>query len=142
MQTDQKSIWRFSLFYDIFFKIIFQMLAVVEAPFIFLFESLVKQMFFVIAEAAPHSCSSRKIIWSIPVINVKRNNFINNGQKSWRYFYFPNACCSWSTVHIFIWIFSQTNVLCNCRSSPPQLFFKKDYLIYTRYKCEEEQLHK
>ena len=51
---------------------------------------------------------------------------------------FPNACCNWSTYYIFISIFSQTNVRCNCRSSPPQVLFKKDHLIYTRYKCEEE----
>ena len=51
---------------------------------------------------------------------------------------FPNACCNWSTYYIFISIFSQTNVLCNCRSSPPQMFFKKNHLIYTRYKCEKE----
>ena len=70
------------------FWIIFQILAVIEALIIFLFQSLVKQMFFVIAEAVLHRCSSRKIIWSITVINVKRNNFINNGQMSWRYFYF------------------------------------------------------
>ena len=41
---------RFSLFYDIFFETIFQMLAVTEAPII----SLVKQMFVVIAEAVPY----------------------------------------------------------------------------------------
>ena len=64
------------------------MLAVIEAPVLFLFLSLVKQMFVAIAEAVPHRCSTRKIIWSIPVINVKKNNFINNGQMSWRYFYF------------------------------------------------------
>ena len=51
---------------------------------------------------------------------------------------FPNGCCNWSTYYIFISIFSQTNVRCNCRSSPPQALFKKDHLIYTRYKCEEE----
>ena len=51
---------------------------------------------------------------------------------------FPNACCNWSTYYIFISIFSQTNVCCNCRSSPLQVFFKKNNLIYTRYKCEEE----
>ena len=79
-QTDQKPFWRFSLFYDIFFEIIFQMLAVIETPIISLFESFVKQMFVVIAEAVPRRCSSRKIIWSISVINVKRNNFVNNGQ--------------------------------------------------------------
>ena len=45
---------------------------------------------------------------------------------------FPNACCNWSTYYIFILIFSQTNVLCNCRSSPPQTFFKKNHLIYSR----------
>ena len=55
------------------------MLAVTEALIIFSFQSLVKQMFVVIAKAALHRCSSRKIIWFIPVINVKRNNFINNG---------------------------------------------------------------
>ena len=64
------------------------MLAVTEAPITFLFQSLVKQMFVAIAEAVPHRCSSRKIIWSIPVINVKRNNFKNNGQMSWGYFNF------------------------------------------------------
>ena len=63
------------------------MLAVTEAPIIFLFQSLVKQMLVVNAEAGPHRCSSRKIIWSILVINVKRNNFINNGQMSWGYSY-------------------------------------------------------
>ena len=56
--------------------------AVTEAPIIFLFQSLVKQMFVVIAEAVPHRCSSKKIIWSIAVINVKKNNFVNNGQIS------------------------------------------------------------
>ena len=52
--------------------------------------------------------------------------------------FFPNACCTWSTYYIFVSIFSQTKVRCNCRSSPPQVFFKKDRLIYTCYKCEEE----
>ena len=42
-----------SLFYDIFFEIIFQMLAIIEAPIIFLFQSLVEKIFFVIAEAVP-----------------------------------------------------------------------------------------
>ena len=64
------------------------MVAVTEAPIIFLFQSLVKQMFVVIAEAVPHRCSSRKIIWSTAVITVKRNNFINNRQMLWGYFYF------------------------------------------------------
>ena len=64
------------------------MLPVTEALIIFSFQSLVKQMFVVIAKAALHRCSSRKIIWFIPVINVKRNNFINNGQISWGYSYF------------------------------------------------------
>ena len=41
----------------------------------------------VVAEAVPHRCSSEKIIGSIPVINVKRNN-INSGKMSRRYFYF------------------------------------------------------
>ena len=86
-QTDQKPFWRFSLFYDIFFEIIFQMLAVIETPIISLFESFVKQMFVVIAEAVPRRCSSRKIIWSISVINVKRNNFVNNGQMLWEYYF-------------------------------------------------------
>ena len=40
----------FSLFYDRFFEIIFQILAVIEARIIFSFQSLVKQMFFGIAE--------------------------------------------------------------------------------------------
>ena len=64
------------------------MLAVIEAPIIFLFQSLAKEIFFVIAETVPHRCSSRKIIWSILAINVKSNNFINNGKMSWIYFYF------------------------------------------------------
>ena len=38
------------------------MLAVIEAPIIVLFQSLVKEMFVVITEAVPHKCSSRKII--------------------------------------------------------------------------------
>ena len=42
-----------SLFYDIFLEIIFDMLAVIEAPIIFSFQSLVKKMFFVIAEQSP-----------------------------------------------------------------------------------------
>ena len=51
---------------------------------------------------------------------------------------FPSACCNWSTYYIFVSIFNQTNVCCNFRNTHPQIFFKKDYLIYTRYKCEEE----
>ena len=51
---------------------------------------------------------------------------------------FPNACCNWSTHYIFISTFSQTDVNCNWRSSPSQVFFKKDHLIYSSYKCEEE----
>ena len=70
------------------FQNIFQMLVVTEAPILFLFQSLVKQMFFVIAEAFHHRCFSRKITWSIPIINVNSNNFINNGQMSWRYYNF------------------------------------------------------
>ena len=50
---------------------------------------------------------------------------------------FSNICCNWSTYYIFISIFSQKNVRCNCRSSP-QTFLKKDHLIYNRYKCEDE----
>ena len=42
--------------------------------YIFWFQFFVKQMFVVIAEAVPHRCSC---IWSIPVINVRMNNFIN-----------------------------------------------------------------
>ena len=49
-----------SLFYDIFFEIIFQILAVIEAPMIFSFQSLVKQIFFVITEAVPHRYSTKK----------------------------------------------------------------------------------
>ena len=64
------------------------MLTVIEAPIIFLFQPLVKQMFVVTAEAVPHRWSLRKTIWVITVVNVKRNNFINNGQISWGYFYF------------------------------------------------------
>ena len=40
------------------------MVAVIEAPIIFLFQSLVKQMFVVIAEAVPHRFSSKKIIYT------------------------------------------------------------------------------
>ena len=58
------------------------------STFYIFFQSLVKQMFVVIAEAVPHRCFSRKIIWSMPIINMNRNNFINNGQMSWGYFYF------------------------------------------------------
>ena len=50
----------------------------------------------------------------------------------------PNACCNWSTYSIFISIFSQKSIGCNCRNSLPQVFFRKDHLIYTRHKCEEE----
>ena len=74
-----KNLFECCLYFMIFFEIIFQMLAVIEVPTIFLFQSLVKQMLFVTAEAVPYRCSSRKIIWSIPVIYVKRNNLINNG---------------------------------------------------------------
>ena len=51
---------------------------------------------------------------------------------------FPSACCNWSTYYIFVSIFNQTNVCCSFRNTHPQIFFKKDYLIYIRYKCEEE----
>ena len=50
----------------------------------------------------------------------------------------PNACCNWSTYSIFISIFSQKSIGCNCRNSLPQVLFRKDHLIYTRHKCEEE----
>ena len=66
----------------------FEILAVIETATLFLFQSLVKQMFVVISEVVYHSSSSKKIIWFIPVVNVKRNNFINNGQMSWGYFCF------------------------------------------------------
>ena len=46
----------------IYFSNFPQMLAVIEAPIIFLFQILVKQMFAVIAETVPHRCSSRKIV--------------------------------------------------------------------------------
>ena len=36
----------------------------------------------------PQVCSSRMIIWSTAVINVRSNNFINNRQMSRGYFYF------------------------------------------------------
>ena len=72
-----KPFWRVSLFYGVFLEIISQLFAVIEAPIIFLFQSLAKQMFVVIAEAVPNRCYSKTLIWSIPVINVKRNNFIN-----------------------------------------------------------------
>ena len=51
---------------------------------------------------------------------------------------FRNACCNWSTYYIFVSILSETNVFCNCRSSSPQMFFKKNHLIYTHDKYEEE----
>ena len=38
------------------------MLALIEANILFLFQSLVKQMFVVIAEAVSHKCYSKKII--------------------------------------------------------------------------------
>ena len=46
------------------------MVAVIEAPIIFLFQSLVKQMFFVIAEAVSHRCSSRRIKRSTAIITA------------------------------------------------------------------------
>ena len=76
------------LYFMIYFSNFSQVLAVIEAPILFLFRSLVKQMFVVIVEAVPYRCSSRKIVWSIHVVSVKRNKFINNGQMSWRCFYF------------------------------------------------------
>ena len=45
---------------------------------------------------------------------------------------------NWSTYHIFISIFSQVNVRCNCRRSPLQVLLKNDDLIYTCYKREED----
>ena len=72
-----KPFWRVSLFYDVFLEIIPQLFAVIEAPIMFLFLSLAKQMLVVIAEAVPYRCYSKTLIWSISVINVKRNNFIN-----------------------------------------------------------------
>ena len=82
-----KTIRRFFLFYDIFFEIIPQLLALIEAPVIFLLQFLVKQMHVAVAEPVSHMCFSKKIIWFIPVINLKRNNFIDNEQMSRRYFY-------------------------------------------------------
>ena len=78
----------FFLYYGIFFEIISQLFAVMEAPVIFLFQSLVKQMPVVIAEAVLRRCSSKRNIWCISVVNVKRNNFVNNGQMSRRHFCF------------------------------------------------------
>ena len=72
-----KPFWRVSLFYCAFLEIISQLFAVIEAPIIFLFQSLAKKIFVVIAEAVPYRCYAKTFIWSIPVINVKRNNFIN-----------------------------------------------------------------
>ena len=83
-----KPFWRFSLFYGVFLEIISQLLAAIEAPITFLFQSLVKQVLVLIAEAVPYRCSSQTTIWSIPVINAKMNNFINKGQISRIYFYF------------------------------------------------------
>ena len=67
------------------------MLAVIEARIMYLCQSVLKQMFLGNAEAVPHKCSSREIISSIPVTNVKGNNFINNGKISWIYFYLISA---------------------------------------------------
>ena len=53
---------------------------------------------------------------------------------------FSNSWCNWSKYN-FKQLFQsnvQRNVLCNCRSSPLQVLFKKDHLIYTHYKYEEE----
>ena len=51
------------------------------SAYIFLFQFLVKQIFVGITEAVPRR-------WSITVINVKKNSFMNNGQMSWGYFSF------------------------------------------------------
>ena len=42
----------------------------------------------VTAETISQKCSSIMIIRSIPVINVKRNNFTSSGEMPKRYFYF------------------------------------------------------
>ena len=62
------------------------MLAVIEAPILFLFQSLVKQMFFVIAEVVLKGVIQEDHLIYTP-INMKRSNFINNRQMSWRYFF-------------------------------------------------------
>ena len=72
-----KSFWRVSLFYGVFLDIVSQLFAVIEAPIISLFQSLAKQMFVLIAKAVPCRCYSKTLIWSIPVMNMKRNNLIN-----------------------------------------------------------------
>ena len=46
----------------IYFSDFSKIMAVIEAPIIFLFQSLVKEMSAAIAEAVPHTCSSRKIV--------------------------------------------------------------------------------
>ena len=71
-----------------FFEIISSLLAIIEAPIISLFQSLVKQVPVVVTEVLPHRCFSKKIIWSIPFTNMKRNNCINNRKMSRRNFYF------------------------------------------------------
>ena len=50
------------LFYDIYFETISELLAVIEAPIIFLFQSLVKKITIVITEAVHRRCSLKKII--------------------------------------------------------------------------------
>ena len=57
-----KNLFEGCLYFMIYFSNFPQMLAVIEAPIIFLFQILVKQMFAVIAETVPHRCSSRKIV--------------------------------------------------------------------------------
>ena len=72
-----KTLWKFSLFDDIFG---------LRCNWItcYIFISIFSQT----NARVLHRCSLKKTIRSIPVVNGKRINFINNGQMSTRYFYF------------------------------------------------------
>ena len=126
------------------------MLAVVEVPIKFFFQSLVKQIFVVIAEAVLHRCFPRKTIWLIPVINVKRNNFINNGQMSWGDYYFilfsfdqnlnslkmvhkpiflSGNCLGWIKIPNLINLCDFQNALLFRKMSITSRFFRTNYVL-------------
>ena len=75
--TELSESFIYFIFYNIFFKIILQLLAVIEECFIiFLFQPFFKQMSVVIAEAVTpsplpnpqsHRSFSKKVFWFIPV---------------------------------------------------------------------------
>ena len=60
-------------FYNLQTRICILIKNVLKVFCIFLLRSLVKQISVVTAEAFPYRCSSKRIIWSISAINVKRN---------------------------------------------------------------------